>query len=393
MIDTSPGADPVAGTVPGHHRRCRTQLRRAVVQRRHRQVQQRRRDQDRTARRHRATEPIRRRCSDSGRRCRPIFRARARASCGVRRSGRESALASVSMGYQVGVTPLQMVAAVSAVANGGELVEPRVVRAVYRDNRRYAVEPKVIRRTISADTAATLTDDHGRRRRRRSRHREGGADRRLHHRRQDRHGAEAGQRPLLDVRTTTRRSSASSRRGIRCVAMIVVIDAAKGPTDHGGYVAAPIFKRIAEPALRYLGVPRSVDPEAAGAGRAQRRATCRPRSATPSRRRSSAWWPTTPPGTVPDLRGLSAREATHEARQAGVDRPDVGRRLRRVTGSAARHAARVGERLPPDSRPIAGAVCWRAPSHDVGRSVRRAARTRADHAPAPASARTGGRHS
>src|SRR5207244_10578355 len=37
----------------------------------------------------------------------------------------ESALASVSMGYQVGVTPLQMVTAVSSVANGGELVEPR----------------------------------------------------------------------------------------------------------------------------------------------------------------------------------------------------------------------------------------------------------------------------
>ena len=81
----------------------------------------------------------------------------------------QSALASVSMGYQVGVTPLQMVAAVSSVANGGEMVEPRVIRAVYRDNRRYAVEPKVIRRTISADTAATLTgimegvvgDDHG----------------------------------------------------------------------------------------------------------------------------------------------------------------------------------------------------------------------------------------
>ena len=81
----------------------------------------------------------------------------------------QSALASVSMGYQVGVTPLQMVAAVSSVANGGELVEPRVIRAVYRDNRRYAVEPKVVRRTISPDTAATLTgimegvvgDDHG----------------------------------------------------------------------------------------------------------------------------------------------------------------------------------------------------------------------------------------
>ncbi len=77
----------------------------------------------------------------------------------------DSALASVSMGYQVGVTPLQMVTAISSVANGGELIEPRVIRAVYRDNRRYAVQPKIVRRTVSADTAATLTGDHGRRRR------------------------------------------------------------------------------------------------------------------------------------------------------------------------------------------------------------------------------------
>ena len=38
----------------------------------------------------------------------------------------------MAMGYQVGVTPLQMAAAVSAIANGGELVQPRVVRAVIK---------------------------------------------------------------------------------------------------------------------------------------------------------------------------------------------------------------------------------------------------------------------
>ena len=69
----------------------------------------------------------------------------------------DSALASVSMGYQVGVTPLQMVTAVSAVANGGELVEPRAIRAVYDGNRRYHVQPKVVRRSIAGDTAALLT--------------------------------------------------------------------------------------------------------------------------------------------------------------------------------------------------------------------------------------------
>ena len=40
----------------------------------------------------------------------------------------DSALASVSMGYQIGVTPLQVVTAASAVANGGTLYEPRLVR-------------------------------------------------------------------------------------------------------------------------------------------------------------------------------------------------------------------------------------------------------------------------
>ena len=47
------------------------------------------------------------------------------------------------MGYQVGVTPLQMATAVSAVANGGQLVQPRAVRAVIRDGRRLPVPHKV----------------------------------------------------------------------------------------------------------------------------------------------------------------------------------------------------------------------------------------------------------
>ena len=41
----------------------------------------------------------------------------------------ERALASVSMGYQIGVTALQMVSAVGSVAHAGEFVEPRTIRA------------------------------------------------------------------------------------------------------------------------------------------------------------------------------------------------------------------------------------------------------------------------
>ena len=66
-------------------------------------------------------------------------------------------IASMSMGYQISVTPMQMAAAASAVANGGELLEPHIVRAVVRDGRREEVAPKVLRRAIAPDTAATLT--------------------------------------------------------------------------------------------------------------------------------------------------------------------------------------------------------------------------------------------
>jgi membrane peptidoglycan carboxypeptidase len=49
------------------------------------------------------------------------------------------------------------------------------------------------------------------------------------------------------------------------IAIVVVIDSAKGPNgDHGGTVAAPIFQRIAEASLRYLGIAPTVNPMPAG---------------------------------------------------------------------------------------------------------------------------------
>src|SRR5262249_54452443 len=72
-------------------------------------------------------------------------------------SFKDQALGSVSMGYQIGVTPLQMVAAFGSVANGGELIAPRLVRAVISDGHRVEVPPTVVRRTISPDAAAEVT--------------------------------------------------------------------------------------------------------------------------------------------------------------------------------------------------------------------------------------------
>jgi cell division protein FtsI (penicillin-binding protein 3) len=227
----------------------------------------------------------------------------------------ESALASVSMGYQVGVTPLQMVTAVSSVANGGELVEPRVVRAIYRDHRRYAVEPKVLRRTISADTAATLTTIM-----------EGVVS--------NKHGtATRAQIPgytiagktgtaskLIGGRYSTSDNNASfvgfvpSRNPV--VAIIVVVDSPRTYPNTGGFVSAPVFMRIAEATLRYLGVGPSINPPppVLVARNEREMPTAGPMASAPV----VSLVADDSPGTVPDLRGMSAREATRKLATLGL---------------------------------------------------------------------------
>ena len=46
--------------------------------------------------------------------------------------------------------------------------------------------------------------------------------------------------------------------------MLVVIDSPRAGGYYGGVVAAPIFKRIAEAAIRHLGIPRIDQSRAAG---------------------------------------------------------------------------------------------------------------------------------
>jgi cell division protein FtsI (penicillin-binding protein 3) len=69
-------------------------------------------------------------------------------------------LASMSIGQEVSVTAIQMVAAFAAVANGGRLLRPQVVRAVLDPEGRevQSFEPEVVRNVISPLTAGTLTE-------------------------------------------------------------------------------------------------------------------------------------------------------------------------------------------------------------------------------------------
>lgn len=62
-----------------------------------------------------------------------------------------------SFGQGISVTPLQMANAVAAIANGGNLMQPQVIKALVRDGKVYELPQRVLRRAVRGDTARTLT--------------------------------------------------------------------------------------------------------------------------------------------------------------------------------------------------------------------------------------------
>jgi cell division protein FtsI (penicillin-binding protein 3) len=167
--------------------------------------------------------------------------------------GRRS-LASISMGQEIGVTPIQMVTAMAAIANGGALMKPYVVSEIQDAHGRVLrrILPHVKRRVVSPETARTVTAIL-----------EGVVT--------DGTGGKAaipgfrvagktGTAQKVDPRTG--RYSATQFVGSFVgfvpadnprLAMIVVIDEPHGEA-WGGTVAAPVFRRVGEQVLNYLGV-------------------------------------------------------------------------------------------------------------------------------------------
>ena len=226
----------------------------------------------------------------------------------------DSALASVSMGYQIGVTPLQMAAAASVIANGGTLFEPHVVRAIVKGGVRTTVEPKAVRRSILPETAATLTeimekvvtDGTAKAARLVSYNvagKTGTADK------------------LVNGRYSPSQQNVSfvgfvpSRRP--ALAVIVMIDSPRVGGDTGGAVAAPIFKRIADSSLRHLGVTPTINP-APPVMVARTMETPVTQVAAVGTPNVVAMPATMTDTGLPDLRGMGAREALRELARLGL---------------------------------------------------------------------------
>ncbi|GAB4414709.1 MAG: penicillin-binding protein 2 [Thermodesulfovibrionales bacterium] len=165
-------------------------------------------------------------------------------------------IGSISIGQEVAVTPLQILRAYSAIANGGFLVTPHVVsRVISPEGKLLWAFKSDHRRVISSKTAEIFKDilktvtEYGGTAESAS---VGGNN----------VAGKTGTSQVIDPHT--KRYSKEKYVGSFVgfvpadnprIAMIVVIHEPKGQI-YGGVVAAPVFKRIAENALSYMDVPR-----------------------------------------------------------------------------------------------------------------------------------------
>ena len=170
-----------------------------------------------------------------------------------------SAVASVSMGYNISVTPLQMAAAVNVVATGGELIQPRLVKGLISGGAYTAMPRTVVRRVFSTGTAAELT--------------------RIMELVVERGTAKTAQVEGYTIAGKTGTAAKALPGGYSNTeynvsfagfvpsrdpqfTILVVIDSPSKVSAYGGTVSAPVFQKIAAAVLRHRGVPPTLNPPA-----------------------------------------------------------------------------------------------------------------------------------
>jgi cell division protein FtsI/penicillin-binding protein 2 len=269
-----------------------------------------------------------------------------------------SSIGSIAIGQEVGVTPVQMVAAFGALANDGVRIAPHLIREV-RDaggNVVYRAQPEQ-RRVLSAETAIALRGML-----------EGVTLNGTAKKAQlDGYSAagKTGTAQKIDPKTRSYSSTkfVGSFVGFAPVSnpqvvIIVVIDEPAG-AYHGGDVAAPVFREVAEQVLPTLGVmpdievkpdpeliaQRNEDPERAAKIREeqaqseqQRQATLPTVDSNGGRAGEVVYAVATRKAMImPDLRGRSVRDVARTCAQLGlqVEARGEGRVLKQTPSAGA----------------------------------------------------------
>lgn len=269
--------------------------------------------------------------------------------------------ASLSFGQEIGVTPMQMAQALAIVANGGYRIPPRLVLGTRGpDGTFHRFATPDITRVIRSETASELRGML-----------EGVIESGT--------GSLAGvpgyrvagksgtaQKALAGGGGYSETDYIASFGGFGPteepeLVVLVVLDTPRGERHQGGRVAGPVFARIMQDSLRYLRIPARRDlgtaPLSLRAGNQGATPLTTPREASPA----DARW--TEAGEVPDLRGMSLREAVAQLALHGY-RTEV-----RGSGRVVRQSPAPGTRL------AAGSLCSirlrPAPSPSVARSASR----------------------
>ncbi len=262
-------------------------------------------------------------------------------------------LATISFGQGISVTPLQLVAATAAIANGGYLMEPYVVERIVDSEGQTTMQhqPRVTRKVVAQDVAQTVV------RMMETTTEEGGT-------------ATNARVPGFRVagKTGTAQKVDSVTGGYSVdkrvasfvgflpaeaprLVMLVMIDEPQ-KVKYGGLVAAPIFSRIAAQAMQYFKVSPT---EAIAGGESLPSLEQIVKAATPARgalQQDSVASANGGP-QMPDFLGRSYRQVLNmmEDRQLNVSFRGRGRVVEQspVPGVAIPYGAPVWVRLAPPS--------------------------------------------
>jgi len=162
---------------------------------------------------------------------------------------------AISFGHGVSVSALQLVTAVSAIANGGSLMKPYLVREIVDQNGNsiQAFKPQKVRRALSARSATKVKNIL------KTVMTEGGTGVNAALDGYSACGKTGTARKLDENGKYLKTKHTASFIGFAPadspeVAIIVIIDEPQGQY-YGGVVAAPVFRQIGQQTLNYLNVP------------------------------------------------------------------------------------------------------------------------------------------
>lgn len=173
---------------------------------------------------------------------------------------KEINLATMSYGHGIAVTPIQMINALSAIVNGGNLMKPRLVSELI-DNEGNIVEsfePEIVRKVISQSTSDTMLDmlesvvtSGSGKRAQIPGYRVGG---------------KTGTAQKVIDGVYGKNKYIGSYVGVAPidnpqVVMIVIVDEPGNGIYYGGSIAAPIAKTVLEQTLDYLEIPPTLTEE------------------------------------------------------------------------------------------------------------------------------------